>query len=293
MNNQLCPYTCQPVAALAANREHIIPDALGGPNGFALAADAQRNLDYGRSVDSRLINSPLLGMLAAAARVQTRSGPATWKSSGTLIADGSRVEMVGSAGQMAFRFRKPVEVDPSTGRVHAVRGFGADVDKELAQVRKNLKRKGWALQQVESKVLGAAVKGGFEHNISEMAQGLTKIAYLATVWAIGDGFIRTDAGAQYRRWIDAEPTEAGLDAAGLQPVWKSMFKDGGTPGGQHRVACLSREGLLLTGVRLFNASFVDITIAVEVPELDLPDGHGWIATIDATTKSFREAQLVP
>lgn len=82
MNNKTCPYTCLPISKVVASREHIVPDALGGPNGFALKADRDRNSRYGDTVDARLIQSTLMGQAAADANVMTRTGPAEWSALG-------------------------------------------------------------------------------------------------------------------------------------------------------------------------------------------------------------------
>jgi hypothetical protein len=231
-------------------------------------------------------------MLAASAGVETRSGPATWKTQARLMADGSPVELVGGKDGVAFRFRKPVDIDPETRQVRAVKAFGSDLDKELSRVSRNLARKGRAVVPTESKVLDSRVHGSFEHNLSEAAQGLTKIAYLMTVWALGDEFIRTEAGAQYRRWLTVEPTAASLEAANLRPLGKSMFKVQGTPT-QHHIACVVKGGTVLTGVRLFGQPFFEIALAVDVPELRLPEKQGQLVTIDASKKSFEVRQLIP
>lgn len=290
--NKICPYTCEPISAIEVSCEHIVPDALGGPEIFALAADKTRNSAYGASVDIRLIRSPLMGMVAARAGVETRSGPSTWKTQGQLMADGSPVELVGSKDALAFRFRKPVDVDPETRRVRAVKGFGADLDKELARVTKDLLRKGWELVPTATQVLGSDVRGSFEHNLSEATQGLTKIAYLATVWAVGDGFINTAAGAQYRRWLDVEPTAEALEAAGLRPLGTSLLKTQGKPT-QHHIVCVISGQTVLTSVRLFNEPLFELALAVEVPELQLLDGHGCLMTIDAANKTFENQLLIP
>lgn len=269
-----------------------MPDALGGPADFCLAADRGRNSAYGSSVDARLSGSTLMGMLAARAGVETRSGPASWKVQGRLVADGSPVEVVGRHGAAAFRFRKPVEIDRATRQVSIVKGFGPDFDKELARVTKDLRRKGVDLMASEPQTLGSDVHGSFEHNFAEATQGLTKIAYLATVWAIGDRFIGTAAGAQYRSWLNAAPTSEALAAAGLMPLGGSLFK---VPGKhtQHDVACVIAGQRVLTGVRLFNERMFEIAIAVEVPELQLLDGHGCVVTIDAANKTFIDRFLTP
>jgi hypothetical protein len=290
--NRICPYTCQPISAIEVSSEHIVPDALGGPESFALAADKPRNSAYGASVDIRLIRSPLMGMAAARAGVETRNGPSTWKTQGQLVADDSPVELIGSKDSVQFRFRKPVEVDPETRQVRAVKGFGAGVDRELARVSADLLRKGRELVPIETKVLDSGVRGSFAHNLSEAVQGLSKIAYLATVWAVGDGFINTAAGAQYRSWLDVEPTAEALESAGLRPVGASMFKTQGMPS-QHHIACVISGQTVLTGVRLFNHPLFELTLAVEAPELQLLDGHGHLVTIDAATKTFEDRLLVP
>lgn len=50
---------------------------------------------------------------------------------------------------------------------------------------------------------------------------------------------------------------------------------------------------MLTGVRLFNKPLLEIALAVEVPELPLPDGHRHLIIIDAIAKTFEEQLLIP
>lgn len=292
MNNETCPYTCLPILELESSREHIIPDALGGPNGFALVAEKTRNSRYGKTVDSRLINSTLMSQAAAESGVITRSGPATWSVRGNLEAGGAAVQLTGTHAGVDFRFHQPVQVD-AVGGVMAIRGFGPAIDKEIERVRTDLQRKGRDLGILEeSQTVNPVVRGRFEHNLSEALQGLTKIAYLASVWAVGDEFISTEAGARYRSWIDAEPTATALEAAGLQLAEQSMFLKGG-PNNQHLIICMAAGDHLVTGVRLFSKPYFEVTIAVQVPELRLPHAHGWLATINAKDKTFSETRLVP
>jgi hypothetical protein len=233
-----------------------------------------------------------MGMLASRAGVETRNGPATWRAAGRLVDDGSRVELVGSKDAVAFRFHNPIDLDPETRQVRAVKAFGDDIDKELARVTKDLRRKGKEVVATATKTLGSGVHGSFEHNLSHAVQGLAKIAYLATVWTLGDAFITTVAGAQYRQWLDVEPTVANFEAAGLQPIGRSLFKVSGEPT-HHDIACVVANGTVVTGVRLFGEPLFEITIAVAVPELQLREGHGRLVTIDATRRAFEEKLLIP
>lgn len=96
------------IANIESNREHIIPDALGGPNSLALNADAKTNSELGEGLDSRLINSPLMAMLASRAGVQARSGPVTVKLQGQLLADGSPVDIrISEDGDTTFVLEFP------------------------------------------------------------------------------------------------------------------------------------------------------------------------------------------
>lgn len=108
MNNELCPYTVRPVGDIECNREHIIPDALGGPNGFALKTHALTNLKLGATVDSRLSNSEIMCMAAMMAGVRSRSGSVSWRGRGELSSDGSRIEFDFSKAKRKLHFHKPV-----------------------------------------------------------------------------------------------------------------------------------------------------------------------------------------
>lgn len=201
--------------------------------------------------------------------------------------------MTGRHAGVDFRFRRPVEVDAVAEGVTAIRGFGPAFDEEIARVRKDLRRKGRDIAILEQRqTVNPVVRCRFEHNLSEALQGLTKIAYLAAVWAVGDEFIATEAGRRYRNWINAEPTATALEAAGLRPAGLSLFSEGG-PKNQHLISCMAAGEHLITGVRLFSKPYFEVTIAVQVPELKLPHGHGWLAIIDANDRTLKETMLVP
>ncbi|PTU65845.1 hypothetical protein DB032_13335 [Chromobacterium sp. Panama] len=202
------------------------------------------------------------------------------------------MNIVGSADSMAVRFQKPVETDPETGQIRAIKGFGADAKAELARVTKDLNRKGHILEPDEAKTLEPTIRGRFEHNLAEVMQGLTKIAYLATVWTVGDEFLSTAAGVRYRSWIDAEPNSAALEALGLRPLEGSLCKKS-VPHTHHLIACVALDGNLITGVRLFNEPLFEITLTVPAPELQLANEHRRLIVIDAARRTFEETLLAP
>ena len=293
MNNTICPYTTQPVASIQSSREHIVPDALGGPNAFALAADKTKNSTYGQTVDARLINSPLMGMLAARAGVETRSGPSTWSARGELLDGAHPVDVRGSGAEVGFRLRKPVDIDSVTGMPKGVMGFGEAAEQELARVTKDLERKGMTVVPGEQLTRDPTVHVSINHNLAETAQGLGKIAYLATVRVFGDAFINTAGAAQYRSWIDAELTTEALQATGLLTLPPSVAPQipVSVTHVNHVISCWVVDGRVFTMVSLFNAPLFTRGFLVATPELTLPPFVGKVMVIDAAKKTLEEHEL--
>lgn len=129
------------MASIDASREHIVPDAQGGANGFALFADRERNGQYGEGVDSRLIHSPLVGLIATQHGVVTRSGAATVRQRGSLTEGAAAVAASFPKHEVSFRVRAPV-VHDEAGNLVAVRGFGAAAEVELKRVQRDFRKKG-------------------------------------------------------------------------------------------------------------------------------------------------------
>ncbi len=150
----ICPYTLVSVADLSApSLEHIIPDALGGPNGFSVTADQKMNSQLGTSVDADLINDHVLKFLAMSYGVKTRTGDVSLSLEGTLNLDGEIIPQALklSKGQLGLRMAKPVRTDPITGHVTGVIGWGDEADQNLAAVTKRLQRKGFSVEAGESR----------------------------------------------------------------------------------------------------------------------------------------------
>jgi hypothetical protein len=290
MNNTLCPYTALPVSSIKTNREHIVPDALGGANGFALKADAQTNVDYGGTVDSWLIHSPVASMLAAQFGVHTRSGTSVFKARGALVADASPVDVELGQNLASFRSRVPVVKDENSGAIVAVRGFGPAAENELSRVAAGVAKKGLTVVPGERALLDSEVRVPFVVNRLDIAHGLGKIAYLATVWTLGDSFIPTAGAARYRAWINAEHTEAALSAIGLGmlPTAELGAEFGHMSKSTHILTCTVINGKVATFVRLFNNDLLSFGSVVDIPELQIMPNSMRIISIDSVQKSIEE-----
>jgi hypothetical protein len=292
MRNVICPYTCLPIESIDASREHIVPDALGGANGFALVADRVRNGQYGEGVDSRLIHSPLVSLMAVQHGVVTRSGDATLRQRGTLTEGGDAVDATFSKDEVSFRLRTPVVCDEA-GNLVAVRGFGDAAAAELRRIERDFKKKGRTVVAGEPSALGSEVKVGLAHNFDHVKQGLAKIAYLATVWTLGDAFISTAAAARFRAYIDAEPTPSALEAVGLRVdqrrgVGAAMPN---LPAFFHVITCMREGSQVATMVRLFNTDLLTATFVVTTPELPVAAQRTRLMAVNAVDKSLEDHDI--
>lgn len=140
----ICPYTLKPVSQLSEkSREHIIPDAIGGPDGFSVYAEKSENGRLNNAIDAPFANDDFVRMLATQHGVKNRSGPVTWKIRGKTTIDGEEFDVNSEFGQSSVntKMRKPIITDPETGKACGVIGWGEEVSVNFENFRKNLERK--------------------------------------------------------------------------------------------------------------------------------------------------------
>lgn len=299
MRNQVCPYTTKPVSEIRASREHIVPDALGGPEAFALRACEAKNSDYGSTVDSRLIHSPNVSFLTMSLGIKTRSGPARMRTRGELLSDGAPVDIVFSKNSIDTRLRTPVVKDADTGEIVGVRGFGDNAKKEFDAIQKRLRRKGREVTYTRSEPMDSRVKGRLTYDRIDVMQGLGKIAYLMTAWTLGDKFIDCQNASQYRQWIEAKPTEADLDATELRvlpaqaviQIQRVLEHPSLDASRKHILTCSLASGRTVSTVRLFGSPLLAFGAVIDVPDLAPAPPNVRIVKIDPVAKDFDELQM--
>lgn len=294
--NKKCPYSLRQIADIDSSREHVIPDALGGPNGLALNADAETNNKLGEGVDARLINSPLMAMSASRARVQTRSGPVTLKLQGELLADESPVDIrISEDGSTNFRSRVPVVKDRTTGEVVAVRGFGGAAQKQLEDLSTGHARKGRVVLAGEATTLDPTTHVSVGYNRVEVEQALAKIAYLTAVWTFGDAFLDTAAAGAFRALVLGPLASEPLANDGIAIRQDEPDEPPVLPprDNEHHLHCAALDGVLFVRVSLFCSplftrkflALLNLSGAARTSRLIL---------VDATTKTFEERKdLLP
>ncbi|PZQ76959.1 MAG: hypothetical protein DI563_05515 [Variovorax paradoxus] len=245
---------------------------------------------YGEGIDSRLINSDLVRLRATSSGVMTRSGPSNLSSRGELTSDGSKVDVRLNADSVDLRLRNPVVKDASTGILTGVRGFGDDAEEELRKLQQQLLKKGRTALAGAPIAQSSEVKVRLTLDQLHIAQGLGKIAYLMTVWTLGDGFVATGGAASYRNWIEAAPNEGALQASGLHMIPVGELGDSMRDLDEHHhvLTCTRQGSKVATTVRLFNSDLFNFGSVVEVPELSPLHEGLRIIVIDAKEKTFEE-----
>ena len=295
MMQKHCPYSARLLTACeTVNQEHILPMALGAPHSFCVPADAGENSKMNDLIDSPVCNDSLIRLIATSQGVVSRSGPVEAKLIGTETTTGSEVRGTLSQDGAKFRFSKPVDVDPTSGVVKGVRGFGDAAEQLARQIKRDYERKHKGAR-VE---LGEAIshqQPWIEHelklDLNLLRQELVKIAYLMTVRTFGDQAILSSSGALYRAAMFAIDVTA-MNATGIQGSTYSAMPLGFPKprSNQHALTCFRLGDKIMSGVTLFgmfNAFF-----ATPAADFTAEDAHGELVIIDASTSKLTSMPYV-
>ena len=204
---------------------------------------------------------------------------------GNEIATGNEVRSKLSQNGADFRFSKPVDVDPTSGVMKGVRGFGDAAEKLAQQIKRNYERKHEGAR-VE---LGEAVshpQPWIEHelelDLNLLRQELVKIAYLMTVRVFGDQAILSPSGALYRAAMFAEDTNAILATGIKGSTFNAMpFGFPKPRNNQHALTCFRLGESIMSAVTLFG--MFNALFATPAVDFTIDDAHGELVIIEAST----------
>lgn len=258
--NTLCPYSQVDLKRCAkVNQEHILASALGGPDGLVIRCDESHNQRMNLDLDVPALRMEMLQLLAVASGVVSRSGKDNVTLTGTLPnGDSAKVSL--SPNGARFTTAKPVDVDPTTGLVRGVTGFGEDAQKRAEEVVARYRSKGLHLQASDPQPLPSLVKVSATLDGNLLLRLMCRTAYLMTVATLGDVAIISDSGDQYLRAINTKGmtrdtlSENFIGAILAEPsmhplTFKSPYPDG------HTLACLATHDRLLSHVVLFGVFY--------------------------------------
>lgn len=294
-----CPYTLKPISELSEDsREHIILDALGGPDGYSVRACRSANNKLGDTIDAAFLANPLIQMQRSKVGIKSRSGVADWKMLGETIEGGRPVEItIPHEGAVDVHHKKPVDKNADSYTIIAPQ---VQSDKLLNEIKKNLNRKGKQIAdihttQIESQELHARLN----INLTEIQSGIMKIAYLACCDYFGDEFLDDPLNPEWQKAIRARTAEESED---IKIHGKSLSEIGALDlvfpklaEHEHCIVIFSlNQSGPIVGVRLFgDPLFTAVALASRTKDHGLVEGDGTVIICDSKTGIIRREPWLP
>lgn len=294
-----CPYTLKSISDLAEDsREHIILDALGGPDGYSVRACRIENNKLGGTVDAAFLKNPLIQMQRSKVGIKSRSGVAKWKMSGETIDGGRPVDItVPHEGEVGVHHKKPVEKNADSYTIIAPPDQS---DKLLKEIRENLGKKGKHIADIQStQIESQELHARLNINLTEIQSGMMKIAYLACCDYLGDEFLDDPLNPEWQKAIRARTAEESED---IKIYGKSLSEIGALDFvfpklAEHEhcivIFSLNRSGPIV-GVRLFgDPLFTAVALASQTKGYELSEGDGTAIICDSKSGSIRREPWLP
>lgn len=293
-----CPYSLKLLTELEkVNEEHIFPDALGGGRDFSITVSEKLNSQLGTTLDSKLIDSPLIAGARLANGIKSRAGSPKWKMKGETVTTKRPIEITfDENGKMEIWFRKPVEMGDD--------GIGALIvkseerDKFLKQFIKNNEKKGKTVRvSDEKKVLCEELKLDISFDILLIKRAMAKIAYGALYYYLGDAFLDDPLIPEWHNAIfkdngEAEKSKIHGIAYNADSILKMMLPK--LQPHEHAVCIgnFNQKGLVVA-VTLFGINFhTFLAHGSETSNYGLQEAEGLVVVCDAKSKESRFLSLI-
>lgn len=291
----LCPYLAVPLSQRPdVNGEHILASALGTPESFKIDADAAENQRLNVELDVPMLRSEMLQLLAVANGVISRSDKDFVVLSGTLPnGDAARVKL--SPRNAEFTLAYPVEVDPKSGQVKVVKGFGPQAQSLANQVLKKYQKRGLQVEASEPLSMPSDMKFSMDVDLNLLLRFMCRTAYLMTVATLGDAAIDSPSGEQYRRAINTTGLtrdtlrEIGIEGLFLDPPRHPIQFANPHPGG-HTLACVPLARKMVSHVVLFDVFHATFITPNPCPDHD--EAKSLVFYIDPATKASNRSDFM-
>lgn len=288
----ICPYLLKPLQPAQRSNEHVIPDALGGPEGFSVEADRTENSKFGEGLDGAFVNDDLLKAAAASYGIESRSGVVTLQVKGELEFEDKKIAANiehGGTGRPTLHPRIPVSRIDEGYEIYADE---RKLDKHVKDVVRNNRAKGVDLNAVNRRPLRAAFRGRISHSMFAKTKGLLKIGYLALAYTFGDDFLNSNAGTTFRSGI-ASKNSSELDQTELDnapSLFRSLpYEDSA----RHVIAAVRFENCYSVYVSLFGNEVFTRQFSYPLAVQALQSAQGEIFVVDAKKKTFSNRQFDP
>lgn len=296
-----CPYTLKPLTELAeTSREHIILDALGGPDGYSVKACRTANSQLGETVDAAFLVEPLVEEARSRVGVKSRSGVAAWNLKGETVEGGRPVNLtIPHEGPVDLYHCKPIEKDVQTNTYRII-APPEQADKLLEELKANLAKKGKQIAKVEiNQSPSQQIHARMTVDFTILRTGLMKIAYLACCEFLGDTFLDDPLNPEWQKAIRAQSSEEAeklrihgrcFDEATdcVNRILPQLAKH------EHGIAIvnLNQRGPVVA-VRLFGDKMLTaVACASETSNHGLLAGRGQLLICDSKTGAIRRQQII-
>lgn len=289
-----CPYTLKPLTELAsASREHVVLDALGGPNAYAVTACQVTNNQLGQSVDAAFLKEPLVAMLRTREGVQTRNGESAWRMDGTTIEGDRPVQITFSGSSVAVYHKKPVEKnEDENGVLYQIIAPESQAAEQVERLKKKLARKGMVLSEPEVRQTeDQTIRGQLVMRLDVLEAGLMKIAYLACFEMLGDAFLDDPLNGEWQKLIregTMEERKAIRITRGIHPQATGPIAEVMLPKlepHQHGIAIVNLNDGPYVVVRLFGEPLLTAFARIsETSDFGFEEAGGKLVVIDAVGK---------
>ena len=281
----ICPYTLKPFAEIRSSKEHVIPDALGGPAAFSVTADKHCNGLYGNGLDADFVNDSLMKAAAQFYNIKTRSGKSKLSVTGQITYDKTVIAATvdNFAGNSPTIYPKKPVTD--AGNYFEIIADKKNFNKLLAATIKNNANKGVYLHSSGFQNPIGTFNGRIEHSFWKKTLGLIKVGYLSLVYTFGDDLIRSLAGKAFREAYNSN-THAELNNSGLN-ITELLFKGSVLPrSSKHKVAAVRDGNNYAVYVSLFEEQTFTRQFSFLANQEKLQSPQGLVYEVDAVKKQF-------
>jgi hypothetical protein len=289
-----CPYTLEPLDKLQkVNAEHVIHNSLGCPRSYCVDADEATNSEFGRTVDANFLTGLTLAMLRTQHGIESYSGVAKTKLTGTTVHGGHPVDVtIPHDRPVEVHFRKPFI--PSPDGLGGTLIAGSDWEKKSEELKKNFARKGKKLEVISVESLPTTeIHTTGSINLTHLKVGLLKTAYLAAFEYLGDPFLDDPLNKEWQRGIRANDSSE-LESVRIRGaihddnrVLDLIMPD--LQSHQHAVVIMRTEqlGQPVVAVRLFGSPHLSILAMLsDTNDYGMKPMQGKLVVCDSRSKSI-------
>jgi hypothetical protein len=292
----ICPYTLMPISEISkTSKEHIFPEAIGGPGSYTVRVDAEANSWFGSEVDSLFNDSFLVRFARTTLGIGGKTGIPDLKLKGKTAESGEAVDVT-------ISHTKPPQIsrvkrggyDKSAKKGYSVLKSG-NIESEKERLTATFAKMGMKVNFKDPKPLDSGpVSISSDVDLAILRAGILKIAYLGAFEALGDEFLSDPLNSEWQKAIRATTHESriGIRLFGSCPVQDPDGNLVPLPASKlhhHVLSVFCNSGTTLVSVKLFgNDALTCLCPLSTTSSLGMKHGEEFHVTCDALAKRVQK-----